>query len=43
MNITGPQAAFYGHVYGVQSSIDDVFTFYDRELGRGTAARTGSP
>ena len=32
MNITGPQAAFFGHVYGVQSSVDDVFAFYDREL-----------
>ncbi len=34
MNITGWQAAFYGHVYGTQQTIDDIYAFYDRELGR---------
>jgi len=34
MNITGWQAAFYGHVYGTQQTNDDVFAFYNRELMR---------
>lgn len=34
MNITGPQPSFFGHVYGVQLTTDDVFRFYDRELTR---------
>lgn len=32
MNITGPEAAFYGHVYGVQSTPEEARTFFDREL-----------
>jgi hypothetical protein len=31
-NITGWQAAFFGHVYGAQSQPEDVFNFYEREL-----------
>lgn len=34
MNITGPEAAFFGHVYGVQLSIEEVFAFHDRELAK---------
>jgi hypothetical protein len=34
MNVTGWQAAFYGHVFGAQESNDEVFAFYDRELAR---------
>ncbi|OLD11487.1 MAG: hypothetical protein AUJ06_00370 [Chloroflexi bacterium 13_1_40CM_3_70_6] len=31
-NITGWQGAFFGHVYGTQLSIDEVFAFHDTEL-----------
>ncbi len=34
MNITGWQAAFYGHVFGTQQSRDEVFSYYQRELIR---------
>ncbi|MBU6423436.1 MAG: hypothetical protein KGQ88_05305 [Chloroflexi bacterium] len=32
MNITGPEVAFYGHVFGVQSSVEEERAFFDREL-----------
>ncbi len=32
-NITGPEPSFVGAVYGAQSTTDDVFRFYERELG----------
>lgn len=34
MNITGPQTAFYGHVWGSQLTIDETFSFYSAQLGR---------
>ena len=33
-NITGHEAAFYGHLFGVPSPPADIHTFYDRELIR---------
>jgi hypothetical protein len=32
MNITGPEPAFYGHVWGTQLTIDQTFSFYDAQL-----------
>src|SRR5947209_8443574 len=32
MNITGPEAAFYGHVWGSQLTIDQTFSFYSAQL-----------
>ena len=31
-NITGHEAAFYGHLYGVPAAAADIHAFYDREL-----------
>lgn len=34
MNITGPEPAFYGHVWGVQLTLDEVFAYYSAGLAR---------
>ncbi|HEV2250876.1 MAG TPA: hypothetical protein VGT60_10270 [Candidatus Limnocylindria bacterium] len=31
-NITGHEAAFYGHLFGLSSAAADIHAFYDREL-----------
>ena len=33
-NITGHEAAFYGHLFGVPAAAADIHTFYDRELAK---------
>ena len=33
-NITGHEAAFYGHLFGVPASAADMHAFYDRELAK---------
>ena len=34
MNITGPEPAFFGHVWGVQLTADETFAFYSAQLQR---------
>ena len=33
-NITGHEAAFYGHLFGVPASASDIHAFYDREMAK---------
>lgn len=42
-NITGWQSAFYGHVYGTQQHVDEVFAYFQGELLRLGWVRTREP